>query len=258
MLQFDTETTRLLDDAYAGADVTRRRRASYDALDPRSGDVVLDLGCGNGLMTLELSRGVGPEGRVVAVDPSADMLSSARERCAGRNNIAFLDAQAQSTGLPDASVDKAVALQVFEYIDDLTDPLVELARVLKPGGRLVIGDFHWDTVVWHSETPQRMADMLKAWDRHLAVRNVPQILASHFQSAGFVPGRAIPVPFLDTSLRPDGLANMMMCLMESYALQNHLLDPKEIKAWREEQEDLAQRGQFFMHLLHVAWVATKR
>ncbi|MEX0285333.1 MAG: methyltransferase domain-containing protein [Paracoccaceae bacterium] len=257
MLKFDKTTTRLLDDAYAGADITRRRRASYDAVEPHAGEIVLDLGCGNGMLTLELSRGVGPEGRVVALDPSADMLKSARDRCTGRDNIAFLEARAEATGLPDASVDKAVSLQVFEYLKDLDQPLSELARVLKPGGRLVIGDMHWDSLIWHSTDPDRMAEMVRVWDRHLTRRTVPETLPAHLRRAGFLPVRAIPVPFLDTDLRPDGLASMMIRLMESYALQNHLLDPKVVEAWVEEQAELARNGEFFMHLLHVVWIAVK-
>lgn len=82
MLQFDEDTARILEDAYKGADITRRRRASFDALAPAPGEHLLDLGCGNGLLTLDLSRAVGDTGHVLGLDPSPDMLDLARARAA--------------------------------------------------------------------------------------------------------------------------------------------------------------------------------
>ena len=55
MLQFDEQTTRLLELVYQGADITRRRQASFDVLQPVAGDRIADIGCGNGLLTQELS-----------------------------------------------------------------------------------------------------------------------------------------------------------------------------------------------------------
>lgn len=77
MLKFDEDTARLLEDAYQGADVSRRRRAAFDALMPAPGEQLLDLGCGNGLLTLELARAVGPAGHVTGLDASPQMLEAA-------------------------------------------------------------------------------------------------------------------------------------------------------------------------------------
>lgn len=75
MLRFDEETTRLLDIVYQGADITRRRQASFDALRPAAGETIVDIGCGNGLLTLELARAVGSEGKVIGVVPVATCLA---------------------------------------------------------------------------------------------------------------------------------------------------------------------------------------
>ena len=81
MLKFDAETAKLLDIAYQGADITRRRQATFDALKPAPGETILDIGCGNGLLTAELARAVGPSGRIIGIDPSSDMMVAAKERC---------------------------------------------------------------------------------------------------------------------------------------------------------------------------------
>lgn len=78
MLKFDAEITRILNNAYEGADLTRRRQASFDALKPSPGDTIIDIGCGNGLLTAELARAVGPTGKIIGVDPSEDMLKAGK------------------------------------------------------------------------------------------------------------------------------------------------------------------------------------
>ena len=82
MLKFDEATTGLLEIAYLGGDVSRRRRMAFDALHLSEGDVVADIGCGNGLLTEEIARAVGSSGRVVGIDPSTDMRAPASRRCA--------------------------------------------------------------------------------------------------------------------------------------------------------------------------------
>lgn len=81
VLNFDAEVTRIFNNAYQGADLTRRRQASFDALQPKPGEKIIDIGCGNGLLTVELARAVGPAGRVIGVDPSNDMRSAGEKRC---------------------------------------------------------------------------------------------------------------------------------------------------------------------------------
>ena len=71
MLKFDGEVTRILDNAYQGADLTRRRQASFDALQPSPGETILDIGCGNGMLTVELARAVGLDCGDVCLKPMA-------------------------------------------------------------------------------------------------------------------------------------------------------------------------------------------
>lgn len=257
MLQFDAETARILEDAYQWSDFTRRRRANFDALAPRPGQALLDLGCGNGLLTLDLARAVGDAGRVVGVDPSAAMLDSARGRCAGRGTVDLRQGDAGALPLEDQEVDGAVSVQVFEYIADLSGALAELARVLRPGGRLVIGDMHFGTYAWRSDDPDRMKRMQDAWDRHLVHPALPEILPQAMAGAGFEVEQVIPVTFADHVLRPDGLVRMMLILMRRYAIDNGLLPDDEARAWHDEQFALAREGRFFFSLTHYVTVARR-
>jgi SAM-dependent methyltransferase len=169
----------------------------------------------------------------------------------------ILDGKAEALPLADESIDKAVSVQVFEYFDDLAGPIDELRRVLRPGGRLVISDMHWDSWIWSSEDPARMQRMMAAWDGHLADRVVPERLPGLLAAAGYRQVRTIPLTLCDTTLKPDGIARMMMILMVAYARQNQLLPEAEIAAWQQEQQDRAAEGRFFMALTHFVTVADR-
>lgn len=250
MLKFDDDTAKLLETAYLGADFRRRRQASFDSLTPRPGQVIGDIGCGNGLMTAELARAVGPQGMVMGIDPSADMLAAAKERLAQADNVRLLEGSAEALPVEDASLDGAVSLQVFEYVPDIRKALAEVARVLKPSGRLVIGDMHFGTLAWFSEVPDRMKRMAESWERHVADVATPVSLIPAMRATGYEVEAVDVLPMVDTELRPDGLAMMMLVLMENFAVSNGHVSAEEARAWADEQHALATEGRFFQSLNH--------
>jgi len=257
MLKFGKSTAQLLDLAYQGADVARRRRANFDAVAPAPGEEILDLGCGTGLLTAEMARAVGQQGQITGLDTSPDMLAAAQGRCSEFDHVDLVEGSAFDMPVPDQQFDKAVSVQVFEYFADPAPALTELHRVLRPGGRLVIGDTHWDTLAWHSDHPARMQRICKTWDAHLADRSVPAALPPALRACGFTPEHVQPVTFCDTILRPDGLAVMMIRLMQDFAIQSGETPEAEATAWAEEQHALAAEGRFFMSITHFIWVAHK-
>lgn len=254
---FDTDTARFLDDAYHGSDATRRRRANFDMLAPATGDTVVDIGCGTGLLAEELARAVGPNGRVIGVDPSAAMRRAAEKRLSGRTQVTLAEGTATALPVESASADRAVSVQVFEYLDDLPGALAEAARVLRPNGRLVVGDWHWDTLVWASDNPARMARAITAWDAHLVDRVVPEKLPALMPAAGFGPCETRAVPYVDTTLRPDGIAMMMLGLIHPFIVDGGHLPKDEADAWRDEQLARAAEGRFFFSFTHFVMAANK-
>jgi arsenite methyltransferase len=258
LLKFDKETTRLLETVYQGADVTRRRQASFDILRPISGEKIVDIGCGNGLLTLELARAVGPNGKVIGVDPSEDMRKPALDRCSEFEWVEILDGMANELPLESNYANKAVSVQVFEYLDNIPGAVEEAFRVLKPGGRLVIGDIHFDSLIWFSGEPDRMNRMIKAWDHHFTERGVPALLPQIMRDAGLIVEGVFPSTICDYTLKPDGLAVMMMQLMSRYAVDNSLIPAEETQGWIDEQKSLADKGRFFFSLTHFVVCAQKQ
>jgi SAM-dependent methyltransferase len=250
MMQFDAETARLLENAYRGSDFVKRRLATLEALAPQTGETIVDVGSGLGHLTAELSRAVGDAGEVIGVDPSADMQKGAASQCGGFPNVRIVSGTTAELPLEDASADRAASLQVFEYLSHIPGALVEIRRVLRPGGRLVVGDMHWDSWVWHSDEPERMSRMMAAWDHHLADRCVPAKLPHLMRQAGYDVLAVRPLVFLDTVLRHDGLAMMLLNLMQAYAIQNDFVDEPTVRGWVDEQRHLACDGRFFFSLVH--------
>jgi SAM-dependent methyltransferase len=101
---------------------------------------VLDLGTGTGILALELAR-LGC--RVVAVDRSKAMLEAARAKLAaeGVSGVDLREGDAAALPLPDGELDAAFAHMVLQYLPSPADALAEMARVVRPGGRVVVIDF---------------------------------------------------------------------------------------------------------------------
>jgi ubiquinone/menaquinone biosynthesis C-methylase UbiE len=185
LMRFDDETSRRLDVLYSGADAQRRRREVLRMLAPVPGERILDVGCGPGFLTAELAVAVRPGGQVHAIDPSESMLALAKARCAADPHVTLAPGDAARLELPDDDLDAAASVQVHEYVRDIEGGLRELFRVLRPGGRLLLVATDWDSIVWGSADPGRMARILDAFEEHLSHAHLPIRLAPLLRDAGF-------------------------------------------------------------------------
>ncbi|MXU63919.1 methyltransferase domain-containing protein [Oceanomicrobium pacificus] len=257
MLTFDDAMVKRLNRAYKGPDVTARRLANLRALDLRPGHHVLDLGCGQGLLTVDLAGIVGPAGKVLAIDPSPDMRKAATMTCKGLDQVAILEGDASAIPADSASLDRVIAVQVFEYVPDIDAALAEIARVLKPGGRVVLGNMLWPSFHWFSDDPDRMDRMCRLWEDHVRHTDLPAWLADAMARAGLAPDPAQPFPFVNQSLSETGLARMMLDLMANFARSRDEIATAEVDAWVDEQHALDAAGRFFWSLTHVIQPARK-
>src|SRR5262249_21324864 len=112
------------------------------AVEAGKGETVADVGFGGGAGLELLLRRVGDGGTVHRVDVSTTMLERGRRKSHGpiaAGNLVLHHAGMGSLPLPDASVDAIITTNTVYFVDDLAGALTELARVLRPSGRLVLG-----------------------------------------------------------------------------------------------------------------------
>lgn len=126
----------------------------------RSGEVVVDLGSGGGLDVFLAAKMVGPEGRAIGIDMTTAMIERARENAAkgGYTNVEFYQSTIDQIPLPDASVDCVISNCVLNLAPDKPAVFREIARVLKPGGRVALSD-----IALKHELPETVAQSMAAY-----------------------------------------------------------------------------------------------
>ena len=115
----------------------RWRSFLVSRIDARPEDTVIDVATGTGAVALELVRQYGC--RVVGIDQSPEMLDTARARARGR--VEFREARAEDLPFEDRSFDGLTFTYLLRYVDDPATTMAELARVVKPGGRIAMLEF---------------------------------------------------------------------------------------------------------------------
>jgi arsenite methyltransferase len=118
-LEFDEKLAEQMEVVYRSRDVVRRRRLVYEALGAQPGERILDVGCGPGFYVTELLDQVGAGGSVVGLDASPQMLAVAAHRSEGRPNVAFHQSDATSLPAEEGGFDRAVSVQVLEFVGDV-------------------------------------------------------------------------------------------------------------------------------------------
>ena len=259
-IAFDADTARMLEQVYLTPDIVAQRARVLDLLAPRPGEHVLDIGVGPGLLAHDLARLVGDSGRVVGLDTSPDMLKTADARLEALSQAECVLGDAEALPCPDAAFDAAVSTQVYEYVPDMPRALTELHRVLKPGGRALILDTDWRSLVWRCGDQALMDRVLAVWDEHLFDPHLPSSLGPMLTRAGFTVRRAEISPLLTAGWQPVSYAAGILRTIREFVLKGgpkRGLSADEIEAWRADQQDLIARGEFFFSLNRYIFLATR-
>jgi len=130
----------------------------------KEGETVLDLGSGGGLDTYLAGLNVGPTGRAIGVDMTAQMLDRARggiesyRQRSGLDNVEFRLGEIEHLPIADRTIDVILSNCVINLSPDKPQVWREITRVLKPGGRIIISD-----LALHQPLPENVADMIESW-----------------------------------------------------------------------------------------------
>ncbi len=148
----------------------------------REGDVVLDLGSGAGIDCFLAAEKVGPTGRAIGVDMTAEMVERAREnaRREGITNVEFRLGEIEHLPVADASVDVIISNCVVNLSPDKPQVFREAYRVLKPGGRMFLSD-----IVLLKELPRAIRDSIEAYVGCIAGASLEADYLGAIGAAGF-------------------------------------------------------------------------
>ena len=220
------------------------------------GERVLDVGCGPGFLCESIAAAVGSDGTVVGIDISSDLI----ELCRRRNPpkwLKFIVGDAIQLEQLDASFDVVVCTQVAEYVPDVGRVLSEAFRILKPGGRAVFVATDWDTLIWYSESPARMASVLKIWESHCAHPHLPRSLTPRLVSTGFRFDELAVFPILnlrwDDQLYSKGLAG----LIRDFVGRKNEISAEDLRGWYDEFGGLSEAGRYFFSSNRYIFMASK-
>jgi SAM-dependent methyltransferase len=148
----------------------------------REGEVVLDLGSGAGFDSFLAAERVGPTGRVIGVDMTAEMLDKARENAkkSGRANVEFRLGEIEHLPVADSLVDVILSNCVINLSTDKSQVFAEAFRVLRPGGRLMVSD-----IVLTAPLPAPLAESALLYSSCVAGALLKTEYLGHIAGAGF-------------------------------------------------------------------------
>ena len=229
------------------------REAYLGLLDIAAGDRVLDVGCGSGAITREIAKRVGKHGLAIGIDPSAALLTVARElaREAGlAHGIEFREGNALRLPFPDGTFDAVVCVTVLSHVPRGEAAIPEFVRVLRSGGRLGIFDFDSDmTAFSHSDRALTRRIIAAASDATAVngwlVRQLPLL----FQRAGIVDVGVRGFFPLETELRSfyGGMAERCA----EVAVKVGAISEFERRAWLDAFHERGAEGPIIAGRLHV-------
>lgn len=234
------------------------KRRSYEEMRIRPGAAVLEIGCGNGVDATALAGMAGDAGRVIGVDVSSTMLSSAQGKNTGGHPCpGYVLSDAAHLAFADNSFDAVRTDRVLQHTKDIFAVLKEMARVTRPSGKVVVFEPDWETFVLWPGKHEVTRKLLNFWCDHIPNGWAGRALPAAFRDAGLEEVAVTPKNLVITDL---ALAKRVFDLDTTLSLAKKagVLDAREADAWAGEQAQAGTGGQFFSSLSFYLVTGTKR
>jgi SAM-dependent methyltransferase len=228
--------------------VKEYKRRTFELMAARAGNRVLDVGCGRGDDVLALARIVGSNGGAVGVDRSTAMLDVGRAAAREAGISAeFVEGDATSLPFGDETFDACRIDRTLEHLADPEKAVRELARVCRPGGRVVTIEPDWDTVAIDAPDLVTTRAVVAAHSDTYAQGTIGRSLRRLMVVAGLVDVRVEAIAF---GADDFGLADVILGLRQAVidALKARRVDRAAADAWWSSLERASAAGTFWATL----------
>ena len=230
------------------------RREGYSRLGVRNGWSVLDVGCGLGEVCADLAALVGQTGRVVGIDASEAMIAHARERWGG-SPIEFAVGDAEALHFEDATFDAARAERVVQHLRHPATAIAEMARVVRPGGRVFVLDPVHDATIVATQYPEVWATI-----RAYGPGSVRQPRAGLFLKEWMIAAGLDVTVVIGARLIEDWPASRTLQRVDdsaALAVTAGALTASQLEDFLAEQERRFEEGVFAQSVFFVQALGTK-
>jgi ubiquinone/menaquinone biosynthesis C-methylase UbiE len=238
---------RVLEEADLAPGWAELRQTWLDFSGLRSGDRVLDVGCGTGVVTRNLAQRVGRQGRVVGIDPSTRLIEEALRRAEEeglKDRIEFRCADGAALPFPDGSFDLDMASAVFGHVPNGMEVLKEMVRVARPAGTVVVFDHDIDTIVVSAADRDLTRRIVHAYcDRYFTSGWSGRELYGIFRQMNLGEIEVLPLTFTSTQFEPYW--KRMVERLCTVAIKTGVVSEQEAGLWRADLEQKGREGRFF-------------
>jgi ubiquinone/menaquinone biosynthesis C-methylase UbiE len=226
--------------------------ALVDTLAPVTGEHILEVGCGSGVLCRQIAPAVVPGGKITGVDISPEFLRIAQGYAASADFSSCIEwgaGQAEVLPFQDAIFDGVFAARLLLHVSEPQAVLNEMVRVVRPGGRVVIMDWDFDTVaVDHSD--RELTRRLMHWrcDYHGGNNWSGRQLWGRMATAGLVNVKAVPV--VSVAHRENDSLTLSLFKAAQVARDGGAIAPNEYDTWVSELKSSLAARCFFASIVY--------
>lgn len=244
-----TRMAAFLEDRSACPDQILVNTALRDVLSPQPGERIVEVGCGSGALCRLVAPGLLPGGEVLGVDVAPEMVAAARTLAGQQTHIRFEVGAGAALPAEDATVDAAFGARLLLHVTDPAPIVAEMVRVVKPGGRVVLMDWDWETVVV-THPDRELTRRLLHWrcDYHGGNNWSGRRLLGYALTAGLRDLTVIPV----TSVARDEAAALTGSMFRAaeVARDGGAITPAEHDAWTDGLKRQLVEGCFLASIVY--------
>jgi ubiquinone/menaquinone biosynthesis C-methylase UbiE len=251
---YDEGLARQQEELAATADMVAQRKAMLSLLNLKTGDHVIDVGSGNGIFVRDVLEIVGFNGHACGIDISEIMVRLAQNICP---DAVFIKGDATNLPVDDESYDVLTTSQLLCFVRDIPGALREFYRVLKPGGRMLILDTDWESLVWNCKNQALMSRAIELFTSPLVNLHTPRSLSRQISEAGFQSLDRHSFSVINWKRDPDSYSEQCAGFIRQMMESSPEFTQEDWESWDSDLQETDAAGEYLFSLNRFLFAAHK-